>query len=610
LSFVLLLSNVYLIAQPHLLTHPDNAALAAVKDHINTWEEEFREAMHAYPDSIFIYPSSYGSNLAAKSIDGVIKYGFIDRQKKMLTDFAYDNLLPFTSDADFTSGFCNGRNYIIDRKLKGYVFSRNGAPIEIDEAVDALILGRITDSLACENWKNFYPNLKILFLYLPIEVPCIEQIVRLENLEILQLNNCTLEYLPPSFGNLVQLRSLRITGSNLTNLPASFTELRGLKELILQRNKFTALPPEILELQQLESLVVEFTPLIAIPTGIGNLINLRKLHFNHCNIQRLPAELAKLKKLTDLQLFYNKGLELAEELRQLTELNTLYLTGIELPEYPPQLNSLVNLSNLGLNGNQIGTLPDSFFLLNKLASVNLSSSGLETLPSDFWKMPNLKHIQLNQNRFTAFPLEALENPGIESISFYGNKIRELPAELLSNADVRVSMGKNPVEVYPDSSVQINNLNMVYQIQQHVLYPITRWRSEHHTLPRLYFAKKLIFKLIETKPSSSYEQNLANIYDGLIHLHLREGQLAAAEHIFQEKQREIGLKSSIEEGLFHLLNGDLETAWSCYSRYCRYKSSYIDREIIQHGNVVFEHENFQSHQSAFYEMTERLKARCK
>ncbi len=88
-----------------------------------------------------------------------------------------------------------------------------------------------------------------------------EPILKLTNLQILDLSWNQLTTLPESFGTLKSLQELDLQDNQLTTLPESFGDLKSLQELELNDNKLKTLPESFYILNNLIYLNIENNPL-------------------------------------------------------------------------------------------------------------------------------------------------------------------------------------------------------------------------------------------------------------------------------------------------------------------------------------------------------------
>ncbi|XP_019617590.1 PREDICTED: uncharacterized protein LOC109464922 isoform X2 [Branchiostoma belcheri] len=112
------------------------------------------------------------------------------------------------------------------------------------------------------------------------------QVLQLEGLEMLYLGNWAGEgkpsLVPEDIGRLKNLLVLNLQNSGLESLPDGVGELSELLKLNINANRFTSVPEQIM-----------------------NLSNIRELHLSDNRISRLPLTLSKLAQLVDLNIRRN-----------------------------------------------------------------------------------------------------------------------------------------------------------------------------------------------------------------------------------------------------------------------------------------------------------------
>ncbi len=90
------------------------------------------------------------------------------------------------------------------------------------------------------------------------------------NIQVLELREKSLRYLPPEIGNLANLQILNLSGNQLTMLPKEIGNLANLMELNLQGNQLTGLPTEIGNLANLRTLYLRGNQLTVLPSSFAN----------------------------------------------------------------------------------------------------------------------------------------------------------------------------------------------------------------------------------------------------------------------------------------------------------------------------------------------------
>ncbi|XP_068622838.1 leucine-rich repeat protein 1 [Battus philenor] len=123
-------------------------------------------------------------------------------------------------------------------------------------------------------------------------------ILLLSRLVVLDLSNNEIEYLPPEFGRMNNLRELYLSKNNIgRNIKNDWRWLLGpqisktLKLLDISENKIRHLPKGIWKLYNLVTLKVNKNEICKIPTTIGRIQTLRYLDISQNNLKTLPCSL-------------------------------------------------------------------------------------------------------------------------------------------------------------------------------------------------------------------------------------------------------------------------------------------------------------------------------
>ncbi|KAK9866273.1 hypothetical protein WJX84_010719 [Apatococcus fuscideae] len=184
-------------------------------------------------------------------------------------------------------------------------------------------------------------------------------ITKLNKLQVLNLDFCTLENLPASLGNLTALTTLDVEGNLF--LGDAFRQL-------------PSTPPGM--------------PPIS-PLNLSGLSSLRYLNLNACGLTQIPEMLSELHGLETLDLEDNElGLEdgsaavMGRSLTSLSRLQCLNVAQCRLSHLPAIVERLSGLRILDLTNNRITN---------------------EGLPASLARLPHLKAIGLKKNRLTSVP---------------------------------------------------------------------------------------------------------------------------------------------------------------------------------------------------------------
>jgi Leucine-rich repeat (LRR) protein len=123
--------------------------------------------------------------------------------------------------------------------------------------------------------------------------------------------------------NIVYRLSLK--GKKLKSFPLEILKLKNLQELDLSKNKLDSLPEQIGTLTNLQVLDVSGNKLEYLPDSIGELKNLKKLVASKNNLNALPHRIGELKNLEILDLWQNDLSVFPDEMKNLTKLRWMDL---------------------------------------------------------------------------------------------------------------------------------------------------------------------------------------------------------------------------------------------------------------------------------------------
>ncbi|KAG0605328.1 hypothetical protein M758_9G049500 [Ceratodon purpureus] len=256
-----------------------------------------------------------------------------------------------------------------------------------------------------------HPNNKLVVLSLEAShiTTLTEIVVRLSNLEVLNLENCwKLHLLPKSFGGLSKLRDLNLGWCGIRSLPASIGELSNLDTLNLEGcGKLRLLPESFGGLRKLRDLNLKLSGITSLPASFGELSHLEVLNVRGCmELDMLPESFGGLSKLRDLNLGWCGIRSLPASIGELSNLDTLNLEGCgKLRLLPESFGGLIKLRDLKMTESGIRSLPaifgepsilevldvggcmelhlllESFGGLSKLRDLNLDKFGITILPA-------------------------------------------------------------------------------------------------------------------------------------------------------------------------------------------------------------------------------------
>lgn len=125
---------------------------------------------------------------------------------------------------------------------------------------------------------------------------------------------------------------LKLNGKKLAEFPVEILRLTNLQSLNLSKNRIKTIPSQINELKNLQELDVSRNKIYMLPPEIGELKNLVRLNLNRNVITALPESIGNLAELEFLEMWDNELKELPDEIRYLKHLKTFELRGILFSE--------------------------------------------------------------------------------------------------------------------------------------------------------------------------------------------------------------------------------------------------------------------------------------
>jgi internalin A len=316
----------------------------------------------------------------------------------------------------------------------------------------------------------------------PLELEeLIEQAAR-EEWEELDLSGKGIEVLPPSIGNLKNLKRLVLgkfdteqkkwIGNNLNSLPVEISKLTNLESLVLSNNKISNFPSEMLwGLNNLKALDVSCNNLREMPRGLNHLqslnvsnnkitelrfswslnnlqfldvssnkiteissenlllSNLQTLKLNKNKITKIPEAITKLIRLQFLEISYNQIVEIPEEIGLLINLQSIKFNRNKITEIPEVITKLTKLRVLALGGNQITKIPDSIAQLIDLRSLFLSYNRINYFSIGLSRLINLKFLGISNNKIAKIPKAIGRLINLKTLDLSFNLIEEIPAEI-------------------------------------------------------------------------------------------------------------------------------------------------------------------------------------
>ena len=162
------------------------------------------------------------------------------------------------------------------------------------------------------------------------------------NGRMLPLQDLQLVTMPASqIRDLRALRHLNAYHNKIEALPtALWTFLPDLQIIDLSQNQLVFLPQELFELEKLRELNVSQNKLAMLPDNVGKAITLTHLCLAHNKLRVLPESLGELLDLTELDVSFNQLIEMPHSSAHLERLEVVDLSGNKIGYVPESIKRL------------------------------------------------------------------------------------------------------------------------------------------------------------------------------------------------------------------------------------------------------------------------------
>ena len=277
-----------------------------------------------------------------------------------------------------------------------------------------------------------------------------ESIGDLINLTGLNLRNNGISTVPESIGSLTNLTSIDLAINNLTSFPSGILSLSNLIYLDLYDNEITSLPENL----------CSYLPLLAEFDMGSNILCPEYYNIGDCGGSVYWEQDDEFENFccegiddngntvnnfaycceSDEWFSYNGTCHSQSDLDSLQDLinantNLIY----EEPYFLDEVNESAvvtwedgRLTTLRLSNLQINNIPESFGNLTALTSINFNVNDIVTLPSSFSNLINLISLSLEFNEIEEFPETLMELPSLQYLYIGYNNITSLPESLCQN----------------------------------------------------------------------------------------------------------------------------------------------------------------------------------
>ncbi len=249
----------------------------------------------------------------------------------------------------------------------------------------------------------------------------------------LNLSYSNLKELPETLLQFKKLEYLNLSGNRFKDKEKLFNDLAklpNLKILELNRCYLRALPDNIKNLKGLMMLSLTFNDFRELNENIGALTKLKYLDIgSNGKLRDLPQSIGDLRCLQMLDISPNGMRRLRDELANCSELVSIVANAGTIKTLPEDIGDLINLKHLNLAANKIIALPNSIGGLSSLEELSLGTNDIEVLPKSFSKLKKLDYCGLSYNRFKEFPKPVLGLKNVQNLWLHNNGFKTIPAEV-------------------------------------------------------------------------------------------------------------------------------------------------------------------------------------
>ncbi|RPA87011.1 L domain-like protein [Ascobolus immersus RN42] len=277
-----------------------------------------------------------------------------------------------------------------------------------------------------------------------------EEISRLIDLEVLELQENSLTSLPESLSELPRLKALDISYNQVKELPYALLSRTSLVELSLANNKFqdTLIIDGTTEIPRLHKLDIKGNRLRRLSDGPLALPSLTQFIGSANELESLP-DMSEWLNIVTLLCDYNKVIAIPDGIENCHKLRTIDFTGNSITTIDPRLGGMESLSLAKFDGNPLrernlvsmSTADLKRTLLARLepeevveeepeyqvkpgGMLDLSGKGLEQLPENLLDSltSSPSNLDLAKNALITIPVELSSFASLTSLNISHNKL--------------------------------------------------------------------------------------------------------------------------------------------------------------------------------------------
>lgn len=271
------------------------------------------------------------------------------------------------------------------------------------------------------------------FFYLEKQENLIALLNKKDEIYSLNLSYSKITELPQELFQFENLQYLNLSGNRFKDKEKLFDDLAKLPNLIileLDRCYLKALPDNISKLKNLLMLSMTFNDFRMLNENLGALTSLKYLDIgSNGKLRDLPKSIGQLRCLQMLNVSPNGMTRLRDELASCSELVSIVANAGTIKTLPENIDRLINLKYVNLAANKIAELPFSIGGLSSLENLSLGNNDIKALPESFSNLKNLSFCGLAYNRFKTFPKQVLGLESVQTLWLHNNIFKNIPDEV-------------------------------------------------------------------------------------------------------------------------------------------------------------------------------------
>lgn len=234
--------------------------------------------------------------------------------------------------------------------------------------------------------------------------PSLDTFGKLENLEVIELQNNYLRALCPSIYGLKKLKRLILFKNRLHEISDQVSQLVSLEFLDTRSNEIKLLPVSICQCDHLQEIIIQDNHLVRLPDKIGLMKSLRKIDAAANRLSQIPFSIGYSTVIQELHVQENPLVDppFEEVLKGMDSLKWYLRSRLLLDKhgFPPEMEyheiSIMHEVTI-LKPELYERIKHLSHIAEKSGFLNLQLLGIRELPRHILKIKKLKKLQLDFN---------------------------------------------------------------------------------------------------------------------------------------------------------------------------------------------------------------------